>query len=141
VQHRQVVHVPERPRPQPGQRGLRGPEQPDVHPVDRDRGQHDDDRAEQEEVPDQVEVRTAGRGQAAVDDLLHGDRHDDPAGGRHEGEGEGRRQPAAELRHHPQAPAQRGQGTLLAVPGDRAHGGHLLAPAGRSGHAATSVCA
>ena len=110
---------------QAGQRGLRRPEQPHVHPVDGDGGDHHDQRAEQDELGDQAHVRVAA-GQAAVDDLLDGDRDDDPAGGGDQGEGEGGREAAAELGHHPQAAAQGGE--------------RALGPVGQLAHAGTSAC-
>ena len=112
VQDRQVVDVPERPGAQPGQRGLGGAEQPDVHPVDRDAGDQDDDGADEHQGADQAEVGAAGGEQAAVDDLLDGDRHDDPARGGDQREGEGGRQPAAELGHGAQPAAQRRERAL-----------------------------
>ena len=121
--------MPEGAHPQPGQRGLRRPEEPDVHPEDGDGGDHHDEGAGQHQAGDQGQVGFAP-GQPAVDDLLDGDRHDHAAGGRDQGEREGDRQPPAELRHHPQAAAEGGEGALLAVVG-RDDG---------VGHAATSAC-
>jgi hypothetical protein len=112
VQHREVVDVPEGAHPQVGQRGLRRPEEPDVHPVDRDGGDHHDHRAEQDELGDDAQIGAARRGEAAVDDLLDGDRHDHPAGGGDQRERERGGQATAELRHHPQPAAQRGHGAL-----------------------------
>ena len=72
----------------------------------------DDDRGEQDELGDQAKVGAVRAAQPAVEHLLDGDRHDDPADGGDQRERERDRQPAAELRHQPQAPAQGGQRAL-----------------------------
>jgi hypothetical protein len=134
VEDREVVHVPEGADAQAGQRRLRRPEEADVHPVDRDRRDQDDDGADQDQPRDHAEVGVAAGGQAAVDDLLDGDRHDHPSRRGDQCQGEGDRQAAAELRHHPEPAAQGGEGALAALVGGQER---LL---GGRGHAGTSAC-
>jgi len=124
------VDVTERADPQPGQCGLRRPEQAHVHAVDRDGGDQHDDDAEQHEPGDQTHVGATGGRQPAVDDLLDGDRHDHPARGGQQREHEGDRQSAAELRHHPQTPAQGGESALAS----------FVCGQQRLAHTATSAC-
>jgi hypothetical protein len=111
------VDVAEGPHPQAGQRGLRRPEQPDVHPVDRQAGQDHDQGTDQHQVADQRDVGAAGGAEPAVEGLLDGDRHDHPARRREQREQEGDREALAELGHHPQPAAERGQRALGALVG------------------------
>jgi hypothetical protein len=138
VQDRQVVHVPERPHPQAGQRGLGGAEQPHVHAEDGDGRDHHDDGADQDQLGDQTHVGPVRPGQPAVDDLLDGDGHDHAAGGGDQREGEGGRQAAAELGHHPQPAAQRGERPLVATVAGQQHVVVGAAAQAGAGHTPTS---
>ena len=57
----EVVDVPERAHPQPGERGLRRPEQPDVHAEHGGGGDQHDERTGEHQPGDQRQVGPAGR--------------------------------------------------------------------------------
>ena len=102
VQHRQVVHPPERAHPQRGQRGLGGPEQPVVQQVRRHRGDQHDAGAAGDDPGDPAHVRAAVGEQPAVERLLHGQRDDHPPAGGEQREQQGEPEALAQLRHQPQ---------------------------------------
>ena len=100
-QQREVVHVPERLDPQRGEATLGGGEQPRSHQVRRDAGDHDRDRGQHGHLHHEADVDAAGAVaavEAAVERLLHRDRHDHPPGRAQEREQQGDGQPLAELR-------------------------------------------
>jgi hypothetical protein len=104
---REVVHVPEGLDPQGGEAVLRGPEQPARHQRRRRPGQHDAERGQRRHQPHEAAVGAAGAVDAAVDRLLHRDRHQHPAGGRDDREEQREPDALGQLRRETHAAAQR----------------------------------
>ncbi len=108
------MHVPERLDPQGGQSALGAAEQAVGHQVGGDRGHHDRERGHPGHRGHEARVGAARAVEAAVEGLLHRDRHHDPPERSEHGEHDGAAQALGELR-----------GELDAAP-DGAPGAQLL---------------
>ncbi len=111
VEHGEIMDVTEGAHPQPRQRRLRDPGEAQMHPPGGGGG--DQHRPQGVEAHAQHEVHVHGAAaEAAVDDLLDGDRHHHPAGGGDERQDQGAGEAPAELRRQAQPPPDGGEGAL-----------------------------